>query len=159
MTSHIARVRKVIWVVGGVLAVAMGWKTARASFEDFGQRRGPLSGPQSLWHRVEGVNRLLWAAGKRPDLCGLAIINLRPVWTGGYAYLHRDVPVLYAPIEALADSELGGVRASANYVLTGAAFPLPAEYETVETIGDTKLARRRGACAAPPDSYTRLFPE
>ena len=138
----------------------MGWNTARASFDDFGQRHGLLSGPQPLWHTGEAVNRLLWAVGEQPDLCGLALVGYGPIWTGGYTYLHRDVPILWeTPVEAFAQPGLGAVGASTNYVLTGAQIPLPEGYATVEIIGEAKLARRSGPCAAPPDSYTRLFPK
>lgn len=40
-----SEVRKTVWVVAGVLAAAMGWSTVHASFDDFGQRYGPLCGP------------------------------------------------------------------------------------------------------------------
>ncbi len=153
-------VRTTIWVVAGVLAAAMGWQTTHASFEDFGQRRRPLSGSAPLWHRREAVNRLLWAAGKQPDLCGLALIDYGPIWTGGYTYLHRDVPILWdVSIGAVAKPGLGAIGASTNYVLTRAEVKLPEEYSTILTIDEAKLARRAGSCAAPPDSFTRLFPK
>lgn len=69
------QVRPAVWIVAGVLAAAMGWRAFAASFDDFGQHQGPLSGPQSVWHSSEAVNRLLWAAGQRPDLCGLALVG------------------------------------------------------------------------------------
>jgi hypothetical protein len=93
------------------------------------------------------VNRLLWLAGAKPDLCGLALVGYGPIWTGGYTYLHRDVPIL-------AGMPTDG---SANYVLARATEPLPAGYEVVSSIEDAKLARRAGPCAPPPASYTRLF--
>lgn len=154
------RVRTPIWVVAGVLAAAMGWRTARASFDDFGQRPGQFSAAPTVWHSGEAVNRLLWAAGEQPDLCGLGLVGFGPVWTGGYTYLHRDVPILWeTPGEALAKPGLGAVGAATNYVLTGVEIPLPEAYTTVETRGEVKLARRLGPCAAPPASYTRVFPK
>jgi hypothetical protein len=131
-----------------VLAAAMAWQTAHATFDDFGQRRGPFSGPNVVWHAGEAVNRLLWSAGEMHDLCGLALVGYDPIFVGGYTYLHRDVPIIWMPP---IDTE------SANYVLAPAEFPLPDEYTTVATRGGAKLARRAGSCAAPPDSYTRLF--
>jgi hypothetical protein len=153
------RVRTPIWVTAGVLAAVMSWKTAHASFDDFGQRFGPLSGSQPLWHTMEGVNRLLWSAGAQPDLCGLLMIGYGPIWTGGYTYLHRDVPILSPPVEGLDEARFAAISASTNYLLLPAEIALPAPYTTVETIGKTKLARRSGTCAPPPASYTRLFPQ
>ena len=152
-------VRKTIWVVAGLLVAAMGWQTAHVSFDDFGQQYGPLSGPGPLWHKGEAVNRLLWTAGEQADLRGLELLGYGPIWTGGFSYLHRDVPVLWERnIEyALAQPALGALGASANYVLAPAETRLPPEYTTVQTIGDAKLARRSGPCAAPPPGYSRLF--
>jgi len=138
----------------------MGWHTTQVSFADFGQQREPFAGSQPLWHRQEAANRLLWVAGRQSDLCGLLLVGYGPVWTGGYAYLHQDVPILWAtPREALASPRLGALGASANYVLTRAEISLPEEYATVETIGEAKLARRLGGCVAPPDSFSRLLPK
>ena len=117
--------------------------------DDFGQRRGPFSGPNAVWHAGESVNRLLWAAGATDDICGLALVGYDAIFTGGYTYLHRDVPIIWLPP---IDTE------SANYVLTQTEFQLPEEYATVATHGDAKLARRAGGCAPPPDTYTRIFP-
>jgi|SRR6185503_9097283 len=143
-------VRPVAWVVAGVLAATMGWRAAYATFDDFGQREEPLSGPQSVWHAFEEVNRLLWVAGERADLCALAMVEHGPVWSGGYTYFHRDVPIIWM---------IGVDPAPANYVLAHVDIPLPADYATVETIGQARLARRPGGCSAPPPAYTRLFPK
>jgi phosphatidylinositol glycan class B len=39
------------------------------------------------------VNRLLLRAHRQADLCGLKIDTADLVWTGGYSYLHRPVPL------------------------------------------------------------------
>jgi GPI mannosyltransferase 3 len=143
-------VRPVAWILAGVLAAAMGWRTVNASFEDFGQYDGPLLGPQPLWHYGEAVNRLFWKAGERADLCGLAVVAYAPLWSGGYTYLHRDVPILWM---------MSVEKDAANYVVAPVEFPLSPEYSVIETIGDARLARRPGSCSAPPPSYTRLFPK
>ncbi|GAC1348579.1 MAG: hypothetical protein NVS2B9_07830 [Myxococcales bacterium] len=39
------------------------------------------------------VNRLLLAAHDLPDLCGLKLEGVDLVWSGGYSYLHRRVPL------------------------------------------------------------------
>jgi GPI mannosyltransferase 3 len=39
------------------------------------------------------VNRLLLAAHDLPDLCGLKLEGVDLVWSGGYSYLHRPVPL------------------------------------------------------------------
>jgi hypothetical protein len=144
------RVWVAVWGLSGVLAAAMLWRAAHATFDDFGQRTGAAPGTRSVWHDVEAVNRLLWTAGAQEDLCGLAMAGAAPIWTGGYSYLHRDVPIVW--IEPIDDS-------ATNYVLARADLPLPDRYAVVERIGEAQLARRPGACAPPPASYTRLFPK
>jgi phosphatidylinositol glycan class B len=153
-------VRATVWLVAGVLALGMSWRTARASFEDFGEHHPPFAGTEPLWHTFEAANRLLWVAGERPDICGLGLIGYGPVWTGGYSYLHRDVPIVWAtPGEALASPGLGDVGAAANYVLAPTEIGLPPAYVLVDTIGEAKLARRSGSCAPPPAAYSRRLPK
>jgi len=143
-------VRNATWALAAVLGGAMAWHTAHATFDDFGQRRGPLSGQHSVWHTVEDVNRLLWHAGAQPDLCGLALVGYGPIWTGGYTYLHRDVPILWGP-----SIETG----AANYALAPTTFEVPGDFRTIATIGEAKLVRRPGDCGTPPEGYTRVFPK
>lgn len=42
-----------------------------------------------------GVNRLLLAAHRLPDLCGLRVDAAHLAWTGGHTYLHRAVPLYH----------------------------------------------------------------
>jgi hypothetical protein len=51
-------------------------KPGASAYDDFGQ-----------------VNRLLLAAHDLPDLCGLKLEGVDLVWSGGYSYLHRPVPL------------------------------------------------------------------
>lgn len=47
-------------------------------------------------HSAYGVfddyHELLMQAGEQEDLCGISSPEVGPMWTGGYVYLHRDVP-------------------------------------------------------------------
>lgn len=54
---------------------------------------GQLGGGASAHGRNDSVNRLLLVAHDREDLCGLRIEDAHVVFTGGYAYLHRPVPI------------------------------------------------------------------
>ena len=47
----------------------------------------------SAWDDFGAVNRLLLAANKQPDLCGLRVDAAHLAWTGGITYLHRDAPM------------------------------------------------------------------
>jgi hypothetical protein len=82
---------------GAALALAAlfsGLRAHRLTFGDLGQYED-LKPRASAYDDFGSVNRLLMAAGARPDLCGLKVEGVHLAWTGGYTYLHRKVP-LYA---------------------------------------------------------------
>lgn len=56
----------------------------------------PERAQSSAWDDFGAVNRLLLAASRQADLCGLRIDAAHLAWTGGITYLHRDAP-LYMP--------------------------------------------------------------
>ncbi len=73
-------------------------KASTITFEQMGQPRGlgnEFSYGASPWRAGEGVNRVLMEASTRADLCGLLVDDIHPAVTGGYAYLHRDVPMMF----------------------------------------------------------------
>jgi hypothetical protein len=90
-------------------AVRSAWRFHDLTFGDLGQYE-QLKPHTSAYDDFGSVNRLLLAAHRRPDLCGLKIEAVHLAWTGGYTYLHRQVP-LY--------SHLGPPRTSRfyNYVI------------------------------------------
>lgn len=114
----------------------------RAPAERFG---GPLRGVGVVgllglaamlsWHNATGpglagrwsFNRatigLFLAANQRPDLCGLGVRDMRVIDSGGYAYLHRDVPMLFADFEP--EIRLDGARVPLRFAVTrhGTAVP------------------------------------
>ncbi|MBX7113875.1 MAG: hypothetical protein K1X64_06015 [Myxococcaceae bacterium] len=49
----------------------------------------------SAWNDFGAVNRLMLAANAQPDLCGLRVDAAHLAWTGGYTYLHRNVPLYH----------------------------------------------------------------
>lgn len=52
--------------------------------------------PQSsAWDDFGPVNRLLLAASKQPDVCGLRIDVAHLAWTGGSTYLHHRAPLYH----------------------------------------------------------------
>ncbi|HEV2062140.1 MAG TPA: hypothetical protein VGR12_04740, partial [Solirubrobacteraceae bacterium] len=57
---------------------------------DLGSRNGPEH--VTAWGHFADVNRLLLRANDLRDLCGLKLEQQDRVWSGGYTYLHREVP-------------------------------------------------------------------
>jgi phosphatidylinositol glycan class B len=82
-------------------------------------------------------NRLLREAGRLADLCGLRITSLEHWRTGGYAYLHKNVP-LYGPRPA---------EDHANYVLARRGSEPGQE---VLTDGNIALIKQRETCTPDP---------
>ncbi len=75
------------------VAVASGWGHRSLTMGDLGAY---LDRPaSSAWDDFGHVNRLLLAASRQEDLCGLRV-DVHPAWMGGSTYLHRNAP-LYGP--------------------------------------------------------------
>ena len=122
-----------------ILAFAVG--LFNLTYADMGQYTGTERATLSVWKSEEEATLLLADAGTRDDLCGIAVLGARAAFTGGYTYLHRDVPLIY-------ESELCSA-APANYVISSvnrASQALPSDYSLQSTRGDWGLYRRDGAC-------------
>jgi hypothetical protein len=83
--------------------------------------------------------------GQRRDVCGVIVRARAPIWTGGYAYLHRNIPFLFR--------DTGDNRRLANYVIApDAKEPVGFYYRRVARIGQSVVYRRPGGCDVP-DGY------
>jgi phosphatidylinositol glycan class B len=90
------RARHGWWIAAFTLTVA-------ASVASAASTPSLTFGKLGLYERPPGVrramddggpeNRLLMAAYRQDDLCGLLVMTRQLGWTGGYAYLHRRVPL------------------------------------------------------------------
>jgi hypothetical protein len=125
----------------------LGWRTTTddPNEQEFLQRRARGF--------MDAADRLLVRAGQESDLCGLALTNLTPMWTGGYTYLHRDVPFFPISSRVLAEGPLTG----ANYAIAGASMTPAPNLTLVASEEDLKLYRRDGECGPPPPDYSRHF--
>jgi hypothetical protein len=100
----------------------------------------------------EGWDVLASDAGADPALCGLASVPTGPVATGGYSYLHRDVPVFAEPIAEVAAT--GAIPDGANEAILAPGVPVPRGYHVATTSDGDRLVRRRGSCGRPPPSIS-----
>ncbi|NMO22499.1 hypothetical protein HG543_47725 [Pyxidicoccus fallax] len=127
------------------VAALSGLRAGRLTFGDVGQYED--SRPQaSAWDDAGDINRLLLAASRRDDVCGLKVEVVHLAWTGGYSYLHQPVP-LYPPN--------GPPRGSGlfSHVIT---FPAYAPGEVLAESGPVVLARLRDGCVPDPGYTWRL---
>ena len=102
-------------IATSTLLAALAWSAAtfhRLTFGDVGpyENTRPAVSAYDDWGPV---NRLLIAASRRPDLCGLRVETDHLTWIGGYSYFHRPVP-LYGMIGPAHDS------GRYNYVIAAA---------------------------------------
>jgi hypothetical protein len=88
-----------VWMsrsLAAVLAASLVFSAAtfhQLTFHDLGS--GPVAGPPgtSAYDFGGPANRLLMQANRRPDICGIKVESTLIEWTGGYSYLHRQVPI------------------------------------------------------------------
>lgn len=150
--AALARRRALVLVpLVGLLATAAAVSGAGIRDVDYGDvgQAQLFAADASAYEHGDSINRLLLAAHDRDDLCGLKIENEDMVFTGGYAYLHRDVP-LY--------DRLGPQRQSRifNYAI-GLWDPL--DPGVVALDGGMALTRlSRELCVDPPAFENRLSP-
>ena len=134
--------------VTAVVALAVGGAlhASELTWGELGSRNGPEE--VTAWGHFADVNRLLLAANERPDLCGLKLEQQDRVWSGGYTYLHREVP--YYGGDGPFDS------GRFNYVIAPIA-PVPPGRTVVATDGTFQLVRVGDGCRADPTfAYDRL---
>lgn len=78
----------------GAIILGSAWHHRALTMGDVGSY--PERPDSSAWDDFGPVNRLLLAASRQPDVCGLRIDAAHLAWTGGSTYLHTKAP-LYMP--------------------------------------------------------------
>src|SRR5919106_2752867 len=127
-------------IAPAVLVLAAARSGVRASSLTFGQLGAyeTLKPRANAWGDFADVNRLLLRAGQLPDLCGIKVESVHQAWTGGYTFLHRDVP--FYP-------HSGPARTSGRFNYVIATFP---GGELIARAGPHQLLRIRPDCVADP---------
>ncbi len=134
-------------LVAGVVALSWLVPAARLTDHTLGELGQGFS-PQSAALDFGGpVDRLLFAAHGRPDLCGLKVEDTHLAWTGGYAYFHRELPLYYPS---------GPDRASGRYNYVIAPVARARGGAVVAREGDEALIRL-GARCSPDAGYWADF--
>ncbi|MFO0595494.1 MAG: hypothetical protein U0228_09325 [Myxococcaceae bacterium] len=81
-------------VLAGLCVAVSAWNHKALTMGDVGSY--PERAGSSAWDDFGPVNRLLLAASRQSDVCGLRIDAAHLAWTGGSTYLHHKAP-LYMP--------------------------------------------------------------
>ena len=132
-----------LFVIGYTAALGM-------DFGHMGQYTDNANGQRSVWHADEAVNRALLLGSTREDMCGLILTGIHPAWSGGYSYLHRDVPIFFRP----GPTEL----AAANYFIALDGQRLPDGWIEVDRADRFVLYRRDGDCIPRPAGWKPILP-
>jgi hypothetical protein len=91
---------------------------------------------------------LLLAARERPTLCGLRVDAVHLAWTGGLAYLHREVPLFNSDQAPVDSGWISHVIARADRAPAGEVVARDGAFVLVELPVTT--------CVLPPDYRWRL---
>jgi phosphatidylinositol glycan class B len=75
--------------------------------------------PADAWHRDRSTVQAFDAAHAERGLCGLGVRTLRVYRSGGYSYLHRDVPIYFESFEAAQHLETSLFRLRLRVLLNG----------------------------------------
>jgi 4-amino-4-deoxy-L-arabinose transferase-like glycosyltransferase len=130
----------VMLTAAAVVVGLLGWRAARLTHADMGQREAAVPVSASIWEGAGEINVLLSRAGRRDDLCGVLVAAKDWRWTGAYSYLHRDVPLRF-------DRGVDSLQA-ANYAVAPVERHggMPPEWRAVLREGDWALYQRAGRC-------------
>lgn len=145
-----------------LLAILMGWGAAEA-IEQFipKVKREPLKvlapiwaamlaiaiglGMSYRWNSNRGELKSLQLVSTRSDVCGVALSRVHLVFSGGYTYLHHDVPLF----ELESQEAIALERQRFNYLVINPKGPEPdaiADYRQQACFGSICTYRREGTC-------------
>jgi hypothetical protein len=123
------------------------------TFADLGETRFWSAG-ESPWRNHDGYDRLLSELGTTPGVCGVAIVGDDVIRTGGYSYLHRDVP-LWTIDPGAADA---AALAAFSAVLVPSNYTLESPWRVLARSGGATAWVRDGSCGPLPPDYDTRFP-
>jgi hypothetical protein len=112
--------------------------------------------PVNHWVGHRGrIEAFKWLS-RQPQLCGLALYNVPWQWVGGYAYLHRAVPVVPDGAEA---QDLDAIKLC-NYAIAEGELPIRySDYRPVKSFGSVQVYLRAGGCDSPGDYHINRWLE
>jgi GPI mannosyltransferase 3 len=87
------------------------------------------------FHQDRAVLLAFLAAHNQPDLCGLGVKGIDWVNTGGYTYLHRQVPIYFADYEARYQQPGTSVLVRTEVVLHGQSVPQVPGLQFARSVG------------------------
>lgn len=138
--------RRVGLVALGVFLLASADGARRYDRRDFAPRSdsAEIAEFHSAWTFRRGQLLAAQEAGLAPDLCGLGLMNMGWGDTGGYTWLHRDVPLVELGRNSWAER-----HRIVNYAIAPEGFGRAHPFVIVRCLDGTCLYRRPGPCENP----------
>lgn len=146
ITALPARRKWVLTAAVVLVAAISGAQFRSLTFGDVGQY--PNRAADSAYDDSGPVNRLLLVAREQPVLCGVRVDVVHLAWTGGYAYLHRRVPLFNADQAPIESGWISHVIARDGADLPGAVVARDGPFVLVQL--------PPAPCVEPPDYKWRL---
>lgn len=105
-----ARLRSA-WLAAALLLLWSGLSLARGLRYETTAVDPLTPAPTSRWTHAGWGLESMALAGAKPDLCGVGLVLTSWIWTGGYTYLHRDVPIFLVVDQRDGIATAGGFNA------------------------------------------------
>mgnify|MGYP003647882684 CR=1 FL=1 len=137
------------WATAGGIAVFVA--AAVVAGVDFHRQKTPTGlgdkrAPTSYWHAFSGELSAMRDLSKRDDVLGVAVADIDWQYSGGYSWLHHDVPIYFLNRPKTPTPAWPHV----NYVVSRSAST-PAAFVEVARYGEVRLLRREGTVVDRPD--------
>lgn len=153
-TATIAAIAMVVLWIGASLRGAVGYDESKT-------RLGvPFGPPQWHWKLHRGGLLAMKELGESPDVCGVALMGffgIQPYTTGGYTYLHRDIPIF----ELRGPAEIARITPFVNSLVVpsrGSTMDRIGDFVRADCIEEVCLYRRSGSCQVMPGySYNAVL--
>jgi hypothetical protein len=148
--------KNIIAISGGLLLWALLSWTLSARFNtdqsfNFGP---PWQKPgYTHWQTHGGQLKAYRYLSAETELCGVGIKGLNWQYTGGYAYLHRDVPIYFFPDEK--SFEAGKTRV--NYLVWNQDKPSIDGYKRQKCFDGACVYKRPSPCSIDPDYHINKY--
>jgi len=148
--ESIRRAPRAGWAMAAVLLLASAYGAWGYDFRTLAPRPPPGWAPAPMWTFREGALRGMELASSDAHVCGVGIVSLGWAWTGGYTYLHKDVPVF----EVQDRWSFQSYEPSFNTLLGLDYGPQYGPFQKRRCWGDRCIYQRGGECVPPPGGYT-----
>jgi GPI mannosyltransferase 3 len=150
-----ARSASIAPAIALAFALFFGHRAVELTWDQVGRADSLHPVGHSVWSGIEDdMNRLAITAARSPDLCGLGVSQINPIWLGGYTTLGRDVPFMFVPFEQIAGPT---PPAGLNHFILPKEAPIPAWGKKIAEEGTQILLRSDQPCGGTPPHFTRLF--